>query len=234
MVLQNIVNWDMVEGLTLPEIKLSAIKVDDIKQGIKIYFVKTEPYYGILGYTVFQEKVIDINSQIHYGDDFEDEEIFQKMIKKAKVTIFTLEELGEKPKKYWEYYRKRQFVVDNLRKLFESVSIFHIGEYSPEEKAIVEMGHYSKAGMCYFTKAENAEYLDTYYNLVEEKYKEALKNKTFRKDTIITELYNHEAFYSYDIESTYMCLACDGFTREEIWEHFQKEYRKKSKRGDLW
>lgn len=57
-------------------------------------------------------------------------------------------------------------------------------------------------------------------------FKEAMKDEEARKNYILYELNNHEAFYTGSIESTLEALGED-FTKEEVLEVFNKEKHNK-------
>lgn len=57
-------------------------------------------------------------------------------------------------------------------------------------------------------------------------FKEAMKDKKDRRQHILYELNNHEAYYTHDIESTLNALG-DDFTREEVLSVF--DGRRKTK-----
>jgi hypothetical protein len=56
---------------------------------------------------------------------------------------------------------------------------------------------------------------------IEKDYKEAIKAHKQRKENILYELNNHEAFYTNDIEETLEALGSD-YTRSEVMEVFKK------------
>ena len=62
---------------------------------------------------------------------------------------------------------------------------------------------------------------------IDDNFKEAMKDEKARKDHIIYELNNHEAYYTRDITSTLEALGED-FTREEVLQAFDGR-RKESK-----
>ena len=67
-----------------------------------------------------------------------------------------------------------------------------------------------------------AEQLKQGFKDIEKQYREAIKqNKQLRKDNILYELNNHEAFYTGEIEDTLNALGA-GYTRKEVlavfWE----------------
>lgn len=67
--------------------------------------------------------------------------------------------------------------------------------------------------------------VDTYLNgikAINKWYKAAVKDNKLRKENIIYELNNHEAFYTYDIESTLDALGSD-YTEQEVRQVFNAE-----------
>jgi hypothetical protein len=57
---------------------------------------------------------------------------------------------------------------------------------------------------------------------IEKEYKEAIKAHKQRKENILYELNNHEAFYTNDIEETLEALGSD-YIRSEVMEVYNKE-----------
>lgn len=70
-----------------------------------------------------------------------------------------------------------------------------------------------------FVRLEKADELKAGVDSILAKYNEDVKAFGLRKDLIRYELFNHEAFYTYDITSTVEALG-EGFTREEVAEVF--------------
>lgn len=61
---------------------------------------------------------------------------------------------------------------------------------------------------------------------IEKWYREELKKeKNLRRDNIVYELGNHEAWYTHDIESTMDTLGPD-YTAKEVWKVFYEEKEK--------
>lgn len=60
---------------------------------------------------------------------------------------------------------------------------------------------------------------------IDEKVAYDKKNRT-KEDIILHELCNHEAFYVGDIQDTADALVAYGYTDEEIWEVYHKNYSK--------
>lgn len=62
-------------------------------------------------------------------------------------------------------------------------------------------------------------------------YKDTVKSNKLRRENIIYELSNHEAWYSYDIEDTLNALGSD-YTEAEVMEVFRAEYNKQMELRD--
>lgn len=62
-------------------------------------------------------------------------------------------------------------------------------------------------------------------DVIDKWYKAEIKANKARKQNIIYELNNHEAFYTGDIEDTLDTLGSD-YTREEVMEVYRKERKK--------
>jgi hypothetical protein len=58
-------------------------------------------------------------------------------------------------------------------------------------------------------------------------FKETVKNNKLRREQIIYELSNHEAWYTYELEDTLAALGSD-FTKEEVLKVFNEEVEKQS------
>lgn len=88
----------------------------------------------------------------------------------------------------------------------------------PGEK-YVDLGH-----GCYMTKG-NVEKWKEGNKDIDKWFKNEIEENGLRKQHIIYELNNHEAFYIHDIESTMEALGSD-YTNEEVWEVFYEELQK--------
>lgn len=67
--------------------------------------------------------------------------------------------------------------------------------------------------------------VDTYLNgikAINKWYKAAVKDNKLRKENIIYELNNHEAFYTYELEDTLAALGSD-YTEQEVRQVFNAE-----------
>lgn len=72
--------------------------------------------------------------------------------------------------------------------------------------------------------------VDNYLNgikEIEKWYKATVKNNKARRENIVYELNNHEAFYTHEIEDTLDALGSD-YTAEEVMQVFREECKKQA------
>jgi outer membrane phospholipase A len=73
----------------------------------------------------------------------------------------------------------------------------------------------------YLPKSKLNVYLDG-MDAINKWFKEAIKDSKLRREHIIYELSNHEAWYTGDIEDTLAALGSD-YTAKEVWKVFNEE-----------
>jgi len=103
-------------------------------------------------------------------------------------------------------FGKNQF-KDGLLKLKLGTEISHLG------------------GGLYCPKESSAELINKIHSIYENGVKQDLKENG-KKGVIVRELYNHEAFYTRDVESTVKALKSYKFDYDYILEVYRNESRK--------
>jgi len=117
---------------------------------------------------------------------------------------------------------------DKLSELFKKCGLFFAfsNQQFEEQKKELEPGdEYINAGSgAILPKSKVKEYIDGMKE-INRWYKAAIKDggAGLRREKILYELNNHEAFYVYDIEDTMMALG-EGYSHEEVWKVFHENY----------
>ena len=230
-------SYEELKKMSITELEQNCYQKFKIK-GYDIYLLYCEPYYNNVLVATSNNRVIYIDEQIQYpihkfnhynlkDNNYNVLQVVKKMIEKAKQKLFTDDEiLNDSIKSYDEYLNKENFLNNIVPSKFDYISMFYIGERPEEEQKQIEKMYPCRCiGFCYFNEKWQADYLTNLYIKLQEKYKEFLKNKENREQTILFELCNHEAFYTWDIDSTYWAIG-DKFTRDEILNVFNKHCKK--------
>jgi len=119
---------------------------------------------------------------------------------------------------------------DKLSELFKKCGLFFAfsNQQFAEQKKELEPGdEYVNAGAgAILPKSKAKEYV-TGLREINKWYKDAIKDggAGLRREKIVYELGNHEAWYVHDIEDTMMALG-EGYSHEEVWKVFHEELEK--------
>lgn len=118
---------------------------------------------------------------------------------------------------------------DKQSELFKECGVFFAfsNEQFSEGKTTLEEGDkYVSMGMGgYLPKSKVAAFNAGWKELAKWYKKEVADNKKLRREEIVYELGNHEAWYTGDIEDT-MCALGPDYTRKEVWKIFNSEKEK--------
>lgn len=114
---------------------------------------------------------------------------------------------------------KRQ---EDMNKLFKDLKVFWAfskKQFEENKTPLADGDKYVDIGAGGFIPKSNFQALIKGMKKIKKEFKEAMKDEKARKDHILYELNNHEAYYTHSIESTMDALGED-FTREEVLNVF--------------
>lgn len=217
-----VASYDELKGLNFAILEQNAILKASYKNDYIFYALKTEPYYGLVIALMYNNNIIYLDEQIHYNH-YKGLKFIDRMIKTMNYKTFSINELlNNKIKDYSNYYYKSDFIRNCLADAFSSVSMFHIGEYTPQEQITVNKGLFSRSCFKYFDFKSDLEFIDKIYKINEDKYKAILKDLEFFRDAIRSELANHEAGYTMYYESIENSVNALGLKMDELTNQQKK------------
>ena len=116
---------------------------------------------------------------------------------------------------------KRQNQVNDLTTKLGVFWAFSNEQFDKNKTPLKEGEKYVSIGMGGFIAKSNFDALIAGMKIIDDEFKEAMKDEKARRAHIAYELNNHEAYYTRSIDETMAALG-DDFTREEVMSVFHK------------
>lgn len=120
-----------------------------------------------------------------------------------------------------ELKQKKEAKLDALIKKYGMFFAFSNAQFEENKTPLVEGDEYVSFCGGYMPKSNAKAWLKESSAIINEFETAVLNNPVLKKEHILYELENHEAFYVGDIENTLDFLG-EGYTEEEVWAVFHE------------
>lgn len=234
--------------MTIYEIEaLTQTVLEELKQKGKAELLKIKDYDCYLtdlgeyfGYSVL---VFKNNHHVYYANDYQlhhpsmetKEELKQWYVDCLNRKLFTEQELIKEVPDYDEYQAKNYYIRNLWIQQFDYVSIFGIGEPTPEQKKAMKTWLYCYPCFCYVKDKEIVKKANDFINHIDTSFAKVKGNEEVFRKMIARELANHEACITGDWEDALDALCMDykelsarqrKIVREELRKQMKEYYSK--------